>query len=82
MHRVELKEKCKYLLRCWVPLFLMHRVELKGFSEFFLLNVCQVPNAPCGVERYVGRVYSVVLSSSVPNAPYGVEIVNIKVGIE
>ena len=34
--------------------FLMHRVELKVMLEFVLcVRACEVPNAPCGVEREV-----------------------------
>ncbi len=30
----------------------MHRVELKGSKEGFGFACGEVPNAPCGVERY------------------------------
>ncbi len=52
MHRVELKEN---FIVSFIPHnkpFLMHRVELKDktFTDG-LETSCQVPNAPCGVER-------------------------------
>ena len=51
MHRVELKETVAYKGRPNLILFLMHRVELKGYHVGTLqASVFTVPNAPCGVE--------------------------------
>ena len=55
------------------PLFLMHRVELKGFYiEQHKLHHPSVPNAPCGVERFTDYKY-IIGKHLVPNAPCGVE---------
>ncbi len=50
----------------------MHRVELKGEKELERKSCAIVPNAPCGVERFLLRV---ILADKVhvPNAPCGVE---------
>ena len=54
MHRVELKDMAEppcLFLGCW---FLMHRVELKGtYFAWKCDKIDLVPNAPCGVERFV-----------------------------
>ncbi len=41
-----------------------------------------VPNVPCGVESNILGKFRSKWLFQVPNVPYGVEIVNLKVGIE
>ncbi len=53
-------------------MFLMHRVELKGMFNENVLEMNNVPNAPCGVES--SHVLSeLAFHLCVPNAPCGVE---------
>ena len=55
-------------------LFLMHRVELKESLLPKLPSLSrEVPNAPCGVERFLLSFLSDSKSLPVPNAPCGVE---------
>ena len=73
MHRVELKEIPSKSDGCVEVLFLMHRVELKGGNGFFCFCFdYSVPNAPCGVERFMSSG-SIFVELLVPNAPCGVE---------
>ena len=54
-------------------MFLMHRVELKVIvSNPVAPKGVKVPNAPCGVERWMWY-FRVKLFGMVPNAPCGVE---------
>ncbi len=54
MHRVELKVFYKHIPKIVQHLFLMHRVELKDSTGSFLfISSVIVPNAPCGVERFI-----------------------------
>ncbi len=62
MHRVELKVSTNKLIFSVFNKFLMHRVELKAFAKqlgvtkkTFIVNV---PNAPCGVERFFCQIIS------------------------
>ena len=54
MYRVELKDKnLNKIAVSDESLFLMYRVELKGFcnNSFLISFFSNVPNVPCGVER-------------------------------
>ena len=53
MHRVELKDHFHGIYFSKIPLFLMHRVELKDGHTLRLSLPLRVPNAPCGVESSV-----------------------------
>ena len=59
MRRVELKaDKDQGLLATLRISFLMHRVELKvAYKLIFAKLGNHVPNAPCGVESWIGMVY-------------------------
>ena len=56
----------------------MHRVELKATSISFTtrLSSLVVPNAPCGVERFI-YIWFKSNTIEVPNAPCGVERVQV-----
>ena len=53
MHRVELKVLKNIPILGYLFSFLMHRVELKVAWKSCLLPQILVPNAPCGVERWL-----------------------------
>ena len=63
MHRVELKEKTpKNHLKDYLKTFLMHRVELKVLkTQVSQVEEVVVPNAPCGVESFMGNLKKVWL---------------------
>ena len=72
MHRVELKDSSQICRIILFPRFLMHRVELKVGFQCYSDCCLDVPNAPCGVERYQQLALDWLITS-VPNAPCGVE---------
>ena len=72
MHRVELKAFSWPYEQDNMPVFLMHRVELKVLMHYAVFWTMLVPNVPCGVESHIRTAFN-FLDQLVPNVPCGVE---------
>ena len=62
MHRVELKAFTTSEEKLSFTGFLMHRVELKDRGKAIDVQKFNVPNAPCGVERFPNTTNSYEVS--------------------